>query len=74
MKIPAPPGFSEAETRASGTVVKAGKHDIREGTSLYGEALSSTGQRESLIDLQFQIWRSLSTTASPWDRLRCCVL
>jgi aromatic amino acid aminotransferase I len=37
IKVPNPPGFSEAETHASGQVVTAGKHDIREGKSLLGE-------------------------------------
>lgn len=36
IKVPTPPGFSPEETQKSGTVLKAGKHDIREGKSLYG--------------------------------------
>lgn len=36
VKVPTPPGFSPEATRESGTVLKTGKHDIRDGTSLYG--------------------------------------
>ena len=35
IKVPSPPGFSEAETKASGVLVSAGKHDIVEGKSAY---------------------------------------
>lgn len=35
IKVPFPPNFSEAETLESGVVRRAGKHDIREGRSLY---------------------------------------
>ncbi|KAJ5129821.1 uncharacterized protein N7515_005860 [Penicillium bovifimosum] len=35
IKVPTPPGFSPEATRESGTVLHAGKHDIREGASLY---------------------------------------
>ncbi|GMF78694.1 unnamed protein product [Aspergillus oryzae] len=36
IKVPTPPGFTPEATRESGTVVHAGKSDIREGKSLYG--------------------------------------
>lgn len=36
IKVPTPPGFSPEATRESGTLLKTGKHDIRDGTSLYG--------------------------------------
>lgn len=35
-KVPTPPGFSEAETKQSGSIIQAGKHDIRNGKSLLG--------------------------------------
>ncbi|CAG8974252.1 hypothetical protein HYALB_00009741 [Hymenoscyphus albidus] len=34
-KVPSPPQFTEEETKASGTVVKAGKYDVSEGRSSY---------------------------------------
>lgn len=36
LKVPKAPGFSEEETRVSGTTITAGKHDIKEGKSLLG--------------------------------------
>jgi aromatic amino acid aminotransferase I len=35
VKVPSPPHFSEAETRRSGRVLKAGKYDVSEGHSAY---------------------------------------
>ncbi|KAL4791530.1 pyridoxal phosphate-dependent transferase [Aspergillus venezuelensis] len=35
VKVPSPPGWSPAATRESGVHLTAGKHDIREGKSLY---------------------------------------
>ncbi|KAL8934376.1 MAG: hypothetical protein Q9216_005942 [Gyalolechia sp. 2 TL-2023] len=35
MKVPKPPHFSEPETRDSGVTVRAGKHDVAEGQSIY---------------------------------------
>ncbi|KAJ5377056.1 Aromatic amino acid aminotransferase [Penicillium cosmopolitanum] len=35
IKVPTPPGFSSEATSQSGSVLRAGKHDIREGSSLY---------------------------------------
>ncbi|KAL8862787.1 MAG: hypothetical protein Q9178_000729 [Gyalolechia marmorata] len=35
IKIPKPPNFSESETKESGSVVRAGKHDAAEGKSIY---------------------------------------
>lgn len=35
IKVPTPPGFSPEETRETGTVLRAGKSDIRDGKSLY---------------------------------------
>ncbi|KAJ9486971.1 hypothetical protein VN97_g6361 [Penicillium thymicola] len=35
IKVPTAPGFSPEATRESGTVLRAGKHDIQEGTSTY---------------------------------------
>ncbi|KAJ5467618.1 Pyridoxal phosphate-dependent transferasemajor regionsubdomain 2 [Penicillium sp. IBT 31633x] len=35
LKVPTPPGFSPEATQKSGTVLRAGKHDIKEGTSTY---------------------------------------
>ncbi|KAL4864817.1 hypothetical protein BDV12DRAFT_7227 [Aspergillus spectabilis] len=35
VKVPTPPGFSPEATRQSGVSLVAGKHDIREGKSLY---------------------------------------
>ncbi|KAJ5513611.1 Pyridoxal phosphate-dependent transferase major region subdomain 2 [Penicillium fimorum] len=35
IKVPTAPGFSPEATRESGTVIRAGKHDIQEGTSTY---------------------------------------
>ncbi|KAJ5776621.1 uncharacterized protein N7511_001632 [Penicillium nucicola] len=35
MKVPTAPGFSPEATRESGTVLHAGKHDIKEGSSTY---------------------------------------
>jgi len=37
IKVPTPPGFTPEETQKSGTILHAGKHDIKEGKSLYGE-------------------------------------
>ena len=34
-KVPKPPHFSEEETRHSGTLTRAGKHDAAEGKSIY---------------------------------------
>lgn len=36
IKVPTPPGFSSEATRQSGTTLRAGKHDIKDGSSLYG--------------------------------------
>lgn len=36
IKVPTPPGFSPEATQKSGTVLHGGKHDIKEGKSLYG--------------------------------------
>ncbi|MCJ1343872.1 Aromatic/aminoadipate aminotransferase 1, partial [Peltigera leucophlebia] len=36
IKVPNPPHFSETETREDGILKSAGKHDIAEGRSLYG--------------------------------------
>ena len=36
IKVPTAPGFSPEETKKSGTVLRAGKHDIQEGKSTYG--------------------------------------
>ncbi|KAL8949927.1 MAG: hypothetical protein Q9222_003994 [Ikaeria aurantiellina] len=35
VKVPTPPHFSQGETRDSGTIIHAGKHDAAEGKSLY---------------------------------------
>ncbi|KAJ6151566.1 Aromatic amino acid aminotransferase, partial [Penicillium chermesinum] len=35
IKVPTPPGFSPEATQKSGTVLHSGKHDIKEGKSLY---------------------------------------
>ncbi|KAJ5083984.1 hypothetical protein NUU61_008563 [Penicillium alfredii] len=35
IKVPTAPGFSPEETQKSGSVLRAGKHDIQEGNSLY---------------------------------------
>lgn len=35
IKVPKPPHFSESETRESGVLVRAGKHDVAEGKSIY---------------------------------------
>ncbi|KAJ5643293.1 Aromatic amino acid aminotransferase [Penicillium longicatenatum] len=35
IKVPTPPGFTPEATRESGTVLHSGKHDIKEGKSLY---------------------------------------
>lgn len=52
-KVPTPPGFSPEATRQSGTTLVAGKHDIREGKSLYDLEVSlnygqSTGSPQLL--------------------------
>ncbi|KAL4992341.1 pyridoxal phosphate-dependent transferase [Aspergillus falconensis] len=52
-KVPTPPGFSPEATRQSGTTLVAGKHDIREGKSLYDLEISlnygqSTGSPQLL--------------------------
>jgi aromatic amino acid aminotransferase I / 2-aminoadipate transaminase len=44
-KVPTPPGFSEVETEQSGSVVHAGKHDIREGKSLFGRNSERSTER-----------------------------
>lgn len=36
IKVPTPPGFSPEATRQSGTTLRAGKQDIKNGSSLYG--------------------------------------
>lgn len=36
VKVPNPPGFSPEATQKSGSVLRAGKHDIQKGKSLYG--------------------------------------
>lgn len=35
IKVPTPPHFSEQATKESGTILKAGKYDISEGSSVY---------------------------------------
>lgn len=40
IKVPTPPGFSPEATRESGTVLHGGKHDIKEGKSVYGRVSS----------------------------------
>ena len=42
IKVPTPPGFSPEATEESGSVLCSGKHDIREGKSLYGDCPSLT--------------------------------
>lgn len=37
IKVPTPPHFSEEETQTTGSIAHAGKHDVREGKSVYGE-------------------------------------
>ena len=36
LKVPTPPHFSEHETKETGMMASAGKHDFAEGKSLYG--------------------------------------
>ena len=36
IKVPVPPHFPEQETKDHGVIKKAGKHDIADGTSIYG--------------------------------------
>ncbi len=38
IKVPTPGHFSEEETKETGIVKRAGKHDIAEGKSLYGRS------------------------------------
>jgi len=38
VKVPAVGYFSEEETKESGVILRAGKHDVAEGKSLYGES------------------------------------
>ncbi|KAJ5662184.1 Aromatic amino acid aminotransferase [Penicillium maclennaniae] len=40
MKVPTAPGFSPEATKQSGTTLHAGKHDIKEGKSLYDLEIS----------------------------------
>ncbi|KAJ5287275.1 Aromatic amino acid aminotransferase [Penicillium angulare] len=40
VKVPTAPGFSPEETQESGTVLHGGKHDIKEGKSLYDLEIS----------------------------------
>lgn len=63
IKVPKAPGFSEEETRVSGTTVTAGKHDIKEGKSLLGMTENIGGER--LVADVMQIWRLRSTMGSP---------
>ncbi|KAJ9223575.1 hypothetical protein DTO271D3_5883 [Paecilomyces variotii] len=35
IKVPTPPHFSEEETQTTGSIAHAGKHDVREGKSVY---------------------------------------
>ncbi|KAL2852012.1 pyridoxal phosphate-dependent transferase [Aspergillus pseudoustus] len=53
VKVPNPPGFTPEATRKSGAILTAGKHDIREGKSLYDLEVSlnygqSTGSPQLL--------------------------
>lgn len=42
IKVPTPPGFTPEATRESGIMLHSGKHDIKEGKSLYGMWISQT--------------------------------
>ncbi|KAJ5700883.1 Aromatic amino acid aminotransferase [Penicillium malachiteum] len=53
LKVPTPPGFTPEETQKSGSILHAGKHDIKEGKSLYDLEISlnygqSTGSPQLL--------------------------
>lgn len=49
IKVPTPPGFSPEETRETGTVLRAGKSDIRDGKSLYGKGTGLAVQPEYVL-------------------------
>ncbi|KAL1963130.1 hypothetical protein VTN77DRAFT_8673 [Rasamsonia byssochlamydoides] len=75
IKVPTPPGFSEAETRTSGTVARAGKHDIREGTSLYDlEVALNYGQSVGSAQLlRFVTEHTEIVHRPPYSDWQCCL-
>ena len=56
IKVPTPPGFTPEETKESGTILHAGKHDIKEGKSLYGEWKTSVGSKRIQYVLLVLSW------------------
>jgi len=61
IKVPTPPGFSPEATRQSGTTLRAGKQDIKDGSSLYGAL--------RLLPLGFVFYAVLTKSPQTW-RLR----
>lgn len=79
MKVPQPPHFSEPETKDSGVLVRAGKHDVAEGKSIfdihvafnYGQATGSvqllrflTEHTELVHHPPYQDWQCTLSTGS----------
>ena len=54
IKVPSPPHFSENATKEAGIVKSAGKYDIAEGKSIYGETYG-----QSHIRLGFDVSGSM---------------
>lgn len=68
IKVPTAPGFSPEETKKSGTVLRAGKHDIQEGKSTYGTfqySLSEMDTTDVLQDLEIALNYGQATGAAP---------
>ncbi|KAL4785378.1 pyridoxal phosphate-dependent transferase [Aspergillus varians] len=75
IKVPNPPGFSPEATRESGVSLVSGKHDIREGKSLYDLEISlnygqSTGSPQLL---RFVTEHTELIHNPPYSDWQCCL-
>lgn len=72
VKVPKPPHFSEEETKKSGILSTAGKHDFAEGKSIYGLSWSQcvlrgyrterTDRYAYCVQLRASVWLSAATS------------
>ncbi|KAB8208818.1 pyridoxal phosphate-dependent transferase [Aspergillus parasiticus] len=75
IKVPTPPGFTPEATRESGTVVHAGKSDIREGKSLYDlEVALNYGQATGAPQLLRYVTEHTELIHNPpYSDWQCCL-
>ncbi|RAO69561.1 uncharacterized protein BHQ10_005573 [Talaromyces amestolkiae] len=75
LKVPKAPGFSEEETRVSGTTITAGKHDIKDGKSLFDlEVALNYGQSVGFAQmLRFVTEHTEIIHDPPYSDWQCCM-